>query len=156
MSEHPFRDFAADSPVMARHRPRPLPLDSPHGTMLRRFIAAHIDMFLALALAGGGAKLLPESWIAVQTAVFIGGYFAYFLILEWRFSSTPGKYVTGLTIRDYHGQPCTLKQSLIRTSSRIFEANPIFNLPAALCIIFSRDRQRFGDRFAGTVVVSVT
>jgi uncharacterized RDD family membrane protein YckC len=37
------------------------------------------------------------------------------------------------------------------------EANPILvgELPAALCVIFSRNRQRFGDKVAGTVVVPV-
>lgn len=159
MSDDEFPEIVIEPQSAVRNRPRrpprPSPRDSPQGTMLARIIAANIDALLVIVISGGAAKLLPETWLVWQIVTFLGCYCAYFLVLEWCFSGTPGKYLTGLRIRDYQGRPCTLQQSLIRTIFRLFEANPLMGLPAAISIVFSRDKQRFGDRVAGTVVVPV-
>ena len=83
-------------------------------------------------------------------------YLSYFFGFEIIFARTPGKFLQGLVVRDINGGKCNVKQILIRTSTRIFEANPILfgGLPAALLVATSTSRQRLGDTLAGTVVVS--
>ncbi|MCA9131453.1 MAG: RDD family protein, partial [Planctomycetales bacterium] len=69
--------------------------------------------------------------------------------------TTPGKYFAGLTIRDFDGGRCSFRQTIVRTLFRVIEVNPILlgGIPAAASILWSRDKQRFGDKVARTVVV---
>ena len=82
-------------------------------------------------------------------------YLSYFFVFEVTWGRTPGKFWQGLVIRNIDGQKCNAKQILIRTLTRIFEANPILfgGLPAGLLVATSTSRQRMGDSLAGTVVV---
>ncbi len=82
-------------------------------------------------------------------------YLAYFLIFEALFCTTPAKFMNGLVVRDFHGGRCSFRQTLVRTLFRVLEVNPALLgfLPAAARIILFRNKQRFGDKAAGTVVV---
>ena len=82
-------------------------------------------------------------------------YLAYYLLFEGLFCTTPGKYFAGLTIRDFDGGRCSFRQTIVRTLFRVIEVNPILlgGIPAAASILWSRDKQRFGDKVARTVVV---
>lgn len=134
---------------------RPLPEDSPHGTTVPRHLAAVGDNVLAIVGSVIIMKQFPNSLVAIQVAAMVISYLAYYLFFETIFCTTPGKYFTGLTIRDFDGGRCSFRQALIRTLFRIIEVNPLVlgGLPAAACILWSRDKQRLGDKVAGTVVV---
>jgi uncharacterized RDD family membrane protein YckC len=71
------------------------------------------------------------------------------------FSRTLGKFCMGLIVVQYDGRRCTWRQAIIRTLFRFVEVNPLLlgALPAAISIIGSRHRQRFGDKVARTIVV---
>ncbi len=120
-----------------------------------RFFAAQIDnliaIFLVLIAAIQFGSFGPViSWTAVALA-----YFGYFLLSEVLFGNTFGKWSMGLCIRTLMGKKCTRGQALIRSLLRVVEVNPVVfgTLPAAVAIFFSKRRQRFGDKIAGTVVM---
>lgn len=75
-------------------------------------------------------------------------------LFEGLLSRTLGKMLNGLVIAQLDGQPCSWKQAFIRTAFRALEANPVLGwLPAGIRVVWSRRHQRFGDLYAGTVVV---
>lgn len=133
----------------------PLPEDSPLGTIAPRYFAAVGDNLLAVIGALVVAKQFPDSLVALQVAAMVTFYLGYYLVSEGIFCTTPGKYLTGLTIRDFDGGRCSFRQALVRTLFRFIEVNPFLlgGLPAGIRILCSRDKQRFGDKFARTVVV---
>lgn len=134
---------------------RSSPADSPHGTTVARYIAGVLDNLLAFVVSVACAKQLPDSQPALQVLAMVLSYLGYFLIFEGLFCTTPGKFINGLVVRDFHGGRCSFRQTLVRTLFRVLEVNPAFLgfLPAAARIIWSRNNQRFGDKVAGTVVV---
>jgi uncharacterized RDD family membrane protein YckC len=134
---------------------KPSPGISPAGTTLARHMAATVDSLTAIVLSFLVAQQVPEElpvWVAITVVVV---YLGYFFLLESAFGTTLGKFSTGLKIVSYNGSPCNTKQIAIRTLFRLLETNPLLlgAIPAAARIIFSREKQRFGDRLAGTIVV---
>lgn len=128
---------------------------APQGTTLPRHIAGLLDNLLAWVVSVLIAKQLPDSQRGLQAAAFVVSYLGYFLLCEGLFHTTLAKAVNGLVVRDVRGGRCTFRQILVRTLFRILECNPLLLgfAPAAARIILSRDKQRFGDKAAGTVVV---
>lgn len=131
------------------------PADSPQGTTLPRHIAGVLDNLLAWFLAIVCAKQVPDTQIALQILAAVLAYLGYFLVFESLFCTTPAKFMNGLVVRDFNGGRCSFRQTLIRTLFRLLEVNPALLgfLPAAASIIWSRHKQRFGDKVARTVVV---
>ncbi len=131
------------------------PADSPQGTTIPRHIAGLLDNMLAWFLSIVCAKQLPDSLIALQILVAVSAYLGYFLLFESLFCTTPAKYMNGLVVRNFSGGRCTFRQTLVRTLFRVLEVNPALLgfLPAAASIIWSRNKHRFGDKVARTVVV---
>ena len=134
---------------------RPFPEDSPQGTTVPRHMAAVADNLIAVIASVLAAKQLPDSLPALQVIAMVCCYLGYYLLFEALFSTTPAKYTTGLTVRDFDGGRCTFRQTVIRTLFRLIEVNPLVLgfVPAAASILWSRDKQRFGDKVARTVVV---
>ena len=87
--------------------------------------------------------------------MIVVGYLAYYFVSKLLFSTTIAKFVNGLVVRNFDGGRPTFRQITIRTLMRLIEANPMLlgGLPAAARILWSRDKQRFGDKLAGTIVV---
>ncbi len=141
--------------LVARGKQARQPAISPAGTLLPRHIAAVLDNFLAAIISILVAKQLPEHWSVLPVFVAVFAYLAYYFMFEAALSTTPGKFLMGLKILRYNGEHSTIKQILIRTLFRVVEVNPLLfgALPAALRIIGARDKQRFGDYVADTVVV---
>jgi uncharacterized RDD family membrane protein YckC len=123
-----------------------------------RLFAAGVDnlfaMFLAL-LIGSRLPGLPDG---DRVSVAVTAYLAYFFLQEGIWSNTVGKRMFGLTIRRLEGTPCGWGSALVRTLTRILEANPVLfgGLPAALLGAFSKRHQRLGDWLSGCVVVRVS
>ena len=61
-----------------------------------------------------------------------------------------------LVVRNIDGTRTSLTGHLIRTVTRVLEANPILlgGIPAGIAILASVRKQRIDDSLAGTVVVS--
>jgi len=81
--------------------------------------------------------------------------FAYFIILEWLFAATPGKFAVGIRVVRQDGQPAPLVSVAVRNLMRIADGFPyvIPYLIGFLSMGGSQGRQRLGDKAAGTMVV---
>jgi len=134
---------------------QPTPVDSPQGATIPRHIAAVLDNVLSMLFAVIVAKQMPDERPVLQVSAMVVAYLAYYLVFEFAFSSTPAKWMNGLVVRDFQGRRCSLRQTTIRTLTRLIEVNPLLlgGLPAAAQILWSQNKQRLGDRLAGTVVV---
>ena len=121
-----------------------------------RYFAAIIDNLIAIALMLGVVIFVPERFPAIKGFFIVVIYLGYYIALEALWSRTLGKYFQGLIVRKLDGELCGWKAAVIRGISRIVEVNPLLfgGIPAALIIISSERKQRIGDMFAGTVVVS--
>jgi uncharacterized RDD family membrane protein YckC len=124
-------------------------------TVVPRFVAASLDQLFALITAIAVAKAVPDSFPAVQAATIFLAYIAYYFVLEGLFARTPGKLIARLAVVRLDGRRCGWRQSAVRNLFRVLEVNPLLfgALPAAVSIYFSPQRQRIGDRVAGTLVV---
>jgi uncharacterized RDD family membrane protein YckC len=122
-----------------------------------RFLAAWFDAVVATIAALVVASLVPADKPLWWPVLMVGTYFAYFFVFEGVVKTTPGKFLFGLRVRRLSGRPCSIVQAAIRTVVRLLEVNPLLagGLPAGICILATRRRQRIGDMLAGTVVVSV-
>jgi uncharacterized RDD family membrane protein YckC len=121
-----------------------------------RIFAFVIDNLIACLLAIIVVGKLGFENGVVSGTILSMTYLLYFFVFEAAFGRTPGKMFQGLVVRNIDGQKCNAKQIVIRTLTRILEANPILfgGLPAGLLVATSTSRQRMGDSLAGTVVVS--
>ncbi|MEM8943548.1 MAG: RDD family protein [Planctomycetota bacterium] len=124
------------------------------GEILARYSAAVVDNAVAMFIAVVAAKQLPDEQMVPQMILAVTAYLGFFFIFERLFSATPGKLFTGLRVRSSDGTKCSTKQVALRTITRILEVNPLLlgAIPAAILIIWTADRRRLGDRFAGTNV----
>ena len=131
------------------------PYISPQGATLARHIAGILDNLIACFLAVVVAKQIDEENLLLQFAAAVLAYLGYYFAFEAAISRSVGKLLTGLKVVDFDGERCTLKQTAIRTLFRLLEVNPFLlgGLPAAVRIVWSRNKQRFGDKAAKTVVV---
>ena len=139
------------TPLMGSTRP----------TRYSAFLIDHLLAFVTMLVCGS----LLSRWISRPETdldkLFLGlvvysFYLLYHFLFEWLVGGTPGKLILGLTVRQGDGRPCDIWDILIRTATRVVEANPIFmgGLPAALFVRFSLRKQRLGDMLADTVVIT--
>jgi uncharacterized RDD family membrane protein YckC len=128
---------------------------SPAGSVFPRHLASVVDTVFVAMLAVILAKQLPDEWLIVQAVVLVIVFLLYFFLFESALGTSPGKFLMGLKVLAYDGGRCSAKQTLIRTLFRLLEANPLLlgAVPAAARILMSQDKQRFGDKFADTIVV---
>jgi uncharacterized RDD family membrane protein YckC len=79
----------------------------------------------------------------------------YFIIPEWFFGQTLGKFLTRTIVVNINGCRPSLIQIISRNFFRIFEVNPILfgGVPAGLVSIMSKHKQRLGDMAANTYVI---
>jgi uncharacterized RDD family membrane protein YckC len=130
----------------------------------RRLLAAFVDGALVFfgfgfAIAAvtnnisykpGGVEFHLEGLAAV--ALLALG-FAYFVVLEALSGATLGKWLVGLRVRSLDGKPIGWRASVTRNLLRIVDVG--FCCVGAVFICNSPQRQRLGDRCAGTVVTRV-
>jgi uncharacterized RDD family membrane protein YckC len=96
--------------------------------------------------------------IALMIFILFLIFTGYFIFFEWLWNGqTPGKRLMKLRVIREDGRPITLWEAVARNLLRIFDAIPGFFMPVyslGLVSIFLNSRdQRFGDMFAGTVVI---
>lgn len=81
----------------------------------------------------------------------------YHLLLEGFTGYTVGKYIVRIQVVQDDGRPPGLIKSLLRTLTRLVETNPILfgAIPAGICVLVTKKKQRLGDMAANTYVVKV-
>jgi uncharacterized RDD family membrane protein YckC len=127
--------------------------------ILRRWAGCWIDFItLGILLAGPFLVLaLARLDTAAQLALVVSSLLvlAYFPVTEGLWGRSLGKLVTGLVVVDQHGGRPGLAKAALRTLARLIEVNPFLlgGIPAGLIVVFSKERQRLGDMWAGTYVI---
>jgi uncharacterized RDD family membrane protein YckC len=119
------------------------------GGQLQAFLNAAVEY------AGEPERVQPfleRLW--VPTLWVRGVYVAYCLGWElWR-GSTPGKMAVRSVACSLDGRPCTPRQVVTRNLFRIVELEPLLLIwPLLLLLVMTRNRQRLGDIWAGTLVI---
>ncbi len=114
------------------------------------------SMILALATTAVTLIIEGDAMVNVQRRTFwITGAvlaFAYFTLFEWRGGATPGKRMLDIEVRSAAGGRASLGQAVVRTALRVIDGLG-FYLIGAVAVWSSPERQRLGDRAAGTIVV---
>ena len=126
----------------------------------RRWAATVIDFILLIFFTG--ALVYVDDHFGEHIAnPFIAGLFVgvicYYLLLEGFTGYTLGKFALRIQAVDQNGRPPGFVKSLLRTLLRIVDTNPFLlgGVPAGICVLASREKQRLGDMAAKTYVVKV-
>jgi uncharacterized RDD family membrane protein YckC len=147
----------------------PAPLAAYRGPMSyvsvgRRFLAILIDSIIGIAWTYPFLTITrsPGYYHAeLGTGGFLGSFaitLLYFTVMEGLFGATVGKFVTGIRVVREDGRKLDLGAAVIRNISRIVDQFPyvVPYLVGAIAVWTSPTRQRLGDRWASTVVVTAT
>ncbi len=86
--------------------------------------------------------------------VFLFIIFAYFILMEAYVGWTVGKKVLQMRVVNEEGDKIGLSKSALRNLLRMVDGLPAFNILGMALIGRSPRGQRFGDRVAGTYVIS--
>ncbi len=134
--------------------------------VVRRILALLIDLlvfgiimlfvngsFGSMHVTGGVVPTNYTTTYTVDWPWYVILSWAYFFILEARFSCTVGKRLMGLMVVDSAGQPVTLRAALLRNLLRFIDALPCFYLVGGIIMLLLPQRQRIGDLAAQTLVV---
>jgi len=85
-------------------------------------------------------------------AVFLGVIIIYSVLMEWLFGQTIGKMMLKLKVVTRGGEKIHFRQSLYRFLGRLVDGL-FFYLIGILIVNGNDEKQRFGDKIAGTVVI---
>lgn len=131
-----------------------------------RFAAVFLDgivlaiLGIVVALLGGGgyAETSPEGADAganlegTNFLIWLGLAFGYYVVSEVELGGTLGKIAVGLRVVDADGDFISWRHGLVRNLIRPIDFL-VFYLTAAIAVWMSPQRQRLGDRLAGTFVI---
>jgi uncharacterized RDD family membrane protein YckC len=142
-----------------------------YGGLWRRFIALSLDGLVFCAFFFPATKIVKGVWLMSPSdhrwvnglfitdplcVAFLVVMIGYFAVLEGAVGTTAGKWVMGLRVikADDGGRP-GLVRGLFRNLLRLVDGLPAFNILGVVLILRSKERARFGDRYAGTRVLNV-
>jgi uncharacterized RDD family membrane protein YckC len=114
-------------------------------------IGTAAGLILILAAGAIGGETATAIVAASGVLVFYIGYHVVFEVAGG--GRTPGKRAAGLRVVMDSGGSIGLRASLIRNLTRLIEGLAFSYLPAMISVIATRNNQRIGDLFAGTLVV---
>ena len=149
---HEHKEITIDTLSAPPVKIKPAPLT-------RRITAVVIDslvlavLWLILSLAYGRnlARLAVIVYYPVLGSLAIMT-FPYYFVLEGLFAATIGKSVAKLTVLESNGDVCSFGASFKRNLARFADWLPLLYIAGAIAVLLSADRQRMGDRVAGTIV----
>jgi len=129
----------------------------------RRFVALLIDglitalAWMPFAETSSVDGVYSIRWDGMDFVIPLALTLAYFVVLEGAFGATIGKVVLGIRVRRPDGSRIGFGPALIRNLARVVDAFPyvIPYLVGGIAVIRSDTDQRFGDRWAKTVVILV-
>lgn len=121
------------------------------GARVGAFIIDHVISFILAIALGVGFAIVLGSKLGAYLGVLLG-LIGYFALLEGLFGQTIGKRLVGVVVVKRDGSPCTMRTSIVRNLLRVVDSLFWYAL-GLVAMLLSEDRQRVGDRAAGTVVV---
>jgi uncharacterized RDD family membrane protein YckC len=127
--------------------------------IVRRITAAVIDSFvltvawliLSLGLGLNLAHLATAVYFPFSSSLATVAFLYYFL-REGLFAATIGKSVTKLTVLEKNGDVCSFGAFFWRNLVRFVDWLALLYIVGAIAVLASINRQRLGDRVAGTIV----
>jgi uncharacterized RDD family membrane protein YckC len=126
------------------------------GVALTAGILMAIIVVIAASISGTSADPLLETMQKTSAAsrlLSFLGLVMYSLICEGLHGSTAGKYLLGLVVLREDGRPCTYTQAVGRSFAFLIDSF-FFGLVGYQAMKNSPTDQRYGDKWAGTVVVT--
>jgi len=154
----------ANATVAARGAPR-------YAGLWPRFLALVVDLLLFCAAFFPITRIVKGAWLMGPgdhrwasgmfitdplCIVFLAVMCAYFILLEGMAGATLGKRALGLRVIQRWGGKPGLARSAARNVLRVVDGLPAFNIVGIVLVLISPERARFGDRVAGTRVVTKT
>ena len=128
----------------------------------RRFVAIFVDSILLLILSGPFAEIrhgdgyLQIDWQGRRMFWPSLIVICYFVLLEGIAGATLGKFLTGIRVVNQDGSKLGWAGAIVRNVARVVDAFP-YGLPylvGAISVWSSPTKQRLGDRWANSVVVT--
>jgi uncharacterized RDD family membrane protein YckC len=131
----------------------------------RRFVAIFIDSLVIGAIVAPFTPVIDVVHRSGYYHFHIGGHhlfwpglaaIVYFTLFEGITGATLGKFLLGIRVVNEDGSKVTWSNSIVRNVSRLVDEFPYFipYLVGAIAVWNSPTRQRLGDRWAHTVVVT--
>lgn len=124
--------------------------------MAAMILDAAIYLVFAWIVAAGTGGTTSEGFELQGVAAFLTfvAWAAYYVLLEAYLGGTIGKLALGMRVVDGKGEAPGLGPAITRNLLRIVDFLPFAYILGGLAVALSREKQRVGDRVAGTYVVS--
>lgn len=121
----------------------------------KRWGATVVD-FLFLVGLGITLLLIPDSFFGIAILAYILIILLYYVLLEGLTGYTVGKLLFRIRAVREDGRAPGFVKGIIRAALRIAETNPFLMgaLPAGICVLATRKKQRLGDMIANTYVLN--
>jgi hypothetical protein len=119
------------------------------------FIVAALNFGTTTTTVQGGMASSQLSLAGWPFVVYSALVLAYFTLMEWQLGGTLGKLLMRVQVVNAEGRRISLQKFLVRNVLRILDAFP-FIIPYLVGLVLvasSRNKQRVGDKAAGTLVV---
>jgi uncharacterized RDD family membrane protein YckC len=122
-----------------------------YASLVERGVAVTFDTLLIFV----GVLLLSDIYDPSQAAVATAlSQVVYATILEAYWGQTVGKRLVGIVVVTPGLEPIGLRRSFVRNTLRLVDSIPVYlYLVGVVSIMLSPQRQRLGDRLAGTMVL---
>jgi len=137
------------------------PVQTKPASLVKRTLAGIVDSLILLvisaviAFSSGQLFLGFFGWWASPLVAYLAVLvFVYYFALEGLLGATVGKFLLRLRVCDKEGDMCSFGASFRRNILRFVDWLPFLYLVGAVAIFGSHDRQRIGDRIAGTIVAN--
>jgi len=139
-------------------------MEAEYQGVMKRGIAYIVDNIVLFSIFGAAHFLIFGTWIRHPPDInepltthpvcllYLTLYLGYFTVLEGMLGFTVGKRIMGLKVQKENGEPCDMREALIRNLLRAVDGIASY-LIGILLIATSKKKQRFGDIVARTVVV---
>ena len=115
-----------------------------------------LGFLVSLALTLVGRSLLPAStpqgFTLATIALSLALGVLYFAVYEWLYGASPGKLILKMRVVQEDGRRPSLWAALLRGVFRYVDGF-LFGFPAVVAMNRDTRRQRYGDRYAHTLVV---
>jgi len=126
----------------------------PPAPLTDRALAVIVDAIIVAVPIIIATIYRPESLLGLRSELVITAFVvSYFTLLEWSLGYTPGKAIFDLRVVTLSGDDISFIQSLQRNLLRILDGTA-FYLVGILVAHYNPKRQRLGDLWAETIVVS--
>jgi uncharacterized RDD family membrane protein YckC len=144
---------------------------SEYAGLRERFLALLLDTLLFCACFFPITRLVKGVWLmSPNDHHWVRGWFIsdplclifllimglYFVCLEGWLGATLGKWIVGLRVIGLDGRRAGLWKGIVRNALRPVDGLPAFSLLGVILIQRSKERERFGDRIAGTRVIRIS